>query len=800
MLVWLKAVNKVNLNLLSATIPQDDEEMAFLVHRLQKSDCPARFLKQSNDENYIDEHGNIILKHSQQDINVNLRAYIKTLLPLLKCRMDVQASDGNSALLQYTASYASKLTHSREIERNIESTAFQVALPFLIENTPGLTEMAMTFGPTSMTYCNRSRVKVTPPVREEFLDNHSIFSKYISRESAAENLSCLQFCRKYSISVSKPKVLDISNLVGVKYKYIFTLSFMFQYVIMNTPFRQLSDIQHPKLVSLPAQLNPMSYMMHNQYSFISNNDAIRTFLKVLSYKDHLINQFISFKDGLIFLYYKALNDSSLKVCELKKLQPCNIEQQVILDHVIEKIHERSNLYWTTYKVDNKNNFNVSDEDSDTDSEDDSDDSDTNVPEVIKVCPNFDTCSQYSQQRHIRPVLISGSPGCGKSFVLKKIVQYCQREGLKVIVAFPTAKQARSFSSEVMCLEHEEETDENDTEQVISDVYCDTVHSIFRITVKSNDDENDDENRINWSLVKADVVIIDEIAKVNVENLQHVFDTMDALPFSPVLIMSGDPKQQRPMGERKTISESVFESPKHLARFDQFQLYQQVRCHCSLLDKHLRLLRDSYPNEGTLAFFNNLALSEYGRVRTRDEEAKEIVRSSFTSRPHTLYLTITREAAFWVNECIMDHLFKDDLLLKENVPIDQNKVIHLYSGLRAMVTRNQCKELNMVNGAVVTVVEYRPSCIIVRDDEDRRAFLVPMVIDNAEVFPLLPYYACTIYKSQGDTLDDVTLWLDIDVKSPGTAYTALSRVRCHCNLRLLEKVKRKQLCPVTTKCK
>ena len=43
--------------------------------------------------------------HPAEAFRRNLRGYISTVLPALKCRMDVQTSDGKGMLLRYTASY-----------------------------------------------------------------------------------------------------------------------------------------------------------------------------------------------------------------------------------------------------------------------------------------------------------------------------------------------------------------------------------------------------------------------------------------------------------------------------------------------------------------------------------------------------------------------------------------------------------------------------------------------------------------------------------------------------------------------
>ena len=45
-----------------------------------------------------------------------------------------------------------------------------------------------------------------------------------------------------------------------------------------------------------------------------------------------------------------------------------------------------------------------------------------------------------------------------------------------------------------------------------------------------------------------------------------------------------------------------------------------------------------------------------------------------------------------------------------------------------------------------------------------------------LYPVHPAYANTICKAQGQTLDKVAVWFDVDNIPPGTAYVALSRVK------------------------
>lgn len=59
------------------------------------------------------------LFHPAEAFARNVRAYVSTLLPALKCMMDVQSSDGNGLLLKYAASYVSKWHGRVRVRRDV---------------------------------------------------------------------------------------------------------------------------------------------------------------------------------------------------------------------------------------------------------------------------------------------------------------------------------------------------------------------------------------------------------------------------------------------------------------------------------------------------------------------------------------------------------------------------------------------------------------------------------------------------------------------------------------------------------
>ena len=109
LLVWLKDIKRIRLNLLRADIPWSNRDIAFDVNNLQKSDKAALPLNNSSTE-VISNNGSMLLKlyHPADAFALNLRAYISSVVPSLKSRMDVQTSDGHGMLLRYVTSYVSK--------------------------------------------------------------------------------------------------------------------------------------------------------------------------------------------------------------------------------------------------------------------------------------------------------------------------------------------------------------------------------------------------------------------------------------------------------------------------------------------------------------------------------------------------------------------------------------------------------------------------------------------------------------------------------------------------------------------
>ena len=557
---------------------------------------------------------------------------------------------------------------------------------------------------------------------------------------------------------------------------------------MNTPFRNLRELQHPQHDNLPPELKPIAYIIRNHHDFLLNKEALSSFLHAIGYNSVKIENFIRFKDAMCTFFYKYLNDFS----RTEYLPPpdtmLHFEQQGIITHIILQIQRRTEYFKHITQRETELLSDTSSESFDDDfteysclassesgesghsseSEDDS----LFQEREIHVKPRFSTCDDRGI--NIPATLISGLPGTGKTFLLHKVVEEVLTENHSVCFACPTAHQARIIKPLYV---------DNDN------VICDTIHSLFRISIHEKDG-----NSINWGLHRYDIIIIDEVAMVSYLHIEHVFTTIHTLATSPVLILCGDPRQQQPLTTtdgRTTTGLNIFGNRYLLSRCNTFKLYRQHRSSCIILCNLLGIIREAYPTHSQLHFLNDKAYCRKGLV------TDNVIIFAFRDRPESTFLTITRRGSSQVNKCIIHNLYHNEIPLAIDVQMDDGTTTNIYQGMQIVITKNINKRLHIVNGECGHVIDFINEVMMIRLRSRRIVFLHQTTReDNCTLFyPFLLNYSSTIYKSQGKTLQSVILWLDNDVISPGAAYVALSRVRCHNNFALLEGVNIQQICKI-----
>ena len=109
---------------------------------------------------------------------------------------------------------------------------------------------------------------------------------------------------------------------------------------------------------------------------------------------------------------------------------------------------------------------------------------------------------------------------------------------------------------------------------------------------------------------------------------------------------------------------------------------------------------------------------------------------------------------------------------------------IFAGMRITLTKNLNKKSGYVNGMGCLVEGRLNDGVVVITDQGRRLVVYPWTSPaKVQHYPFRVGYASTIHKMQGQTLDHLTLWLDIP-NMPAAAYVALSRVRMDRDWRIM----------------
>ena len=92
------------------------------------------------------------------------------------------------------------------------------------------------------------------------------------------------------------------------------------------------------------------------------------------------------------------------------------------------------------------------------------------------------------------------------------------------------------------------------------------------------------------------------------------------------------------------------------------------------------------------------------------------------------------------------------------------ILPIYKGMRVMITQNRNKQLLVVNGWVVHVLQMEGKTVFLKLANNNVVQVHPVSFPNKDgslktVLPFMPAYALTISKAQGQTLDEWIVWLD-----------------------------------------
>ena len=179
MLVWLKDIRHTQHQLFRADIHRSHPDLAFLVHKLQPSDAKSHCLNLQYENSFFHlENGKYVphLKHPAKEFALNFWAYISTIIPALKCRMDFQTTDGVAMLLRYVTSYVAKSQDATQIDSMYlyELQGRQAAVHYLMQNTPAEPEMWFFLFPKKVAWSNSCTKRFVVPISETASHNQTL--------------------------------------------------------------------------------------------------------------------------------------------------------------------------------------------------------------------------------------------------------------------------------------------------------------------------------------------------------------------------------------------------------------------------------------------------------------------------------------------------------------------------------------------------------------------------------------------------------------------------------------------------
>jgi ATP-dependent exoDNAse (exonuclease V) alpha subunit len=188
--------------------------------------------------------------------------------------------------------------------------------------------------------------------------------------------------------------------------------------------------------------------------------------------------------------------------------------------------------------------------SDCDSEGDS----KNEPDFQSVQSHHTITAPHEHLNIVwnKPVLVTGTARCGKSFTIYSIVNRLLQNDYRVLIAAPTGFLTSVFRSNVP-----------------DEVDCETVHPVKDNVVPT----------INWQLSNYDIIIIDEISMIPDIIFNHILKTLSLLLFRPVVTIYGDAGEQQPFSrETGTIMQlnSLFDETNFIRTTYHFHWREQHR--------------------------------------------------------------------------------------------------------------------------------------------------------------------------------------------------------------------------------
>jgi ATP-dependent DNA helicase PIF1 len=379
---------------------------------------------------------------------------------------------------------------------------------------------------------------------------------------------------------------------------------------------------------------------------------------------------------------------------------------------------------------------------------------------------------FEQIKEGNNILLTGSSGTGKSYLLKYVKNWANTSDYNIAICSTTGSSALLINGK-------------------------TLHSYLGIGLAKKspsqlyEDLRKKNIKILQRILKLDILVIDEISMVDTLFFEKVNEFLQIvrennLYFGGIqLIFSGDFCQLPPVNGDYCFKSDIWKNMNiqvilltKIMRQDDpefIDILEKLKwgnCTPEIIKKLKTLKKTVFPDDGiepTILYCKNvdvdsINIQKYNLLLENNPDRK-------------LYKT------YYSNTSVGIKYWAQSLKIPETVD--------LCIGAQVMVTWNVDLENDIANGSRGIVIKVNKTDILIRLINGREV-LIPYVSvedDGFEVsfMPLKLAYAITIHKSQGATIDRLIINIE-DCFADGQAYVAISRARNLENMKIVGAIK------------